>query len=132
MEVSNAIDIVPLQAVAYEFGLTNLRSYFLQCLEYLLTQNNICKVLTLAHTLLANPELEEELNHDLWCIIDTALQFASRNIRSVMSSDAILDLDKQSLKLLVSSKVSCNVSKHTCDCFTAWLSLKLLAVWGLK
>ena len=107
LEVTNAVDIVPLLMVAYELGLPSLRSYFLQCLEYLLSNSNVCKVLTVAHFHYDNyKELDRDLQHDLQRIQDASLQYIIGNFKVIMSSQTILDLDKEALKLIVSSKVT--------------------------
>ncbi len=104
--MTDAIDIVPLLMVAYELGLPSLHSYFLQCLEYLLSNSSVCKVLTIAHFHYDNyKDLDRDLQHDLQHIQDTSLQYIIANFKIIMASQTILDLDKEALKLIVSSKV---------------------------
>lgn len=100
-----ASDIVPLLVTAHEFGLDNLRPYFLQCTDYLLTQINICEVLNTAQSRAVASDSPDELVHDLWCVVDSCLHFISRNVERVMGSDVVNGLSSEALKLAVSSKV---------------------------
>lgn len=100
-----ATDIVPLLIAAHEFGLDNLRPYFLHCIDYLLTQINVCNVFNSAHSSAEANATSNELVNDLWRIIDSCINFISRNVQRVMCTDVVKELNCNTLKVAVSSKV---------------------------
>lgn len=105
IDVTNAVEITPLLMVSYEFGIPALRSYLLQCLELLITQDNVCKIQSMTQSLLSISHVDEDLKIALWSVVDLCLQYILRNIKQIFQSDNIFDLDKQSLILIVSSKL---------------------------
>ena len=99
------VEVCPLLIICHKLGLPCLQSHILQCLDSLLTTDNACKVINLAHQSISLNHTEEYLVHSMWTVINICLQFAVKHNSDILSSDAFLELSQEVMIVLVSAKV---------------------------
>ena len=111
------LEIIPLLHICNVLGLHSLQSYLVSCVDLLLTVDSVCAILAAAHQEMLIPTHDDDYRQLLWNLCNSCIQFASRYPKEVLSSQALLEMNKMSLIFLASSKVLifsiCNNS-YTC------------------
>lgn len=84
----------------------------MQCLEPLLTANNVCKIITQAHDNILSDHMEEHFVQSMWTVINLCLEFTITHNSDMLSSESFLELSQEVMIVLVSAKVRIFYCNH--------------------